>query len=57
MYVIEEAMTSQKLHDVIAFNKSILQILHLNALYLLAFVPLEKDVSCVSLYGFCVLVT
>ena len=61
MYVIEEAMTSQKLNDVIAFSvirfkKSMPQILHLNALYTLAFVSLEKDVSCVSLYGFCVLV-
>ena len=34
-----------------------LQILHLNALYPLAVVSLEKDVSCVSLYGFCILVT
>ena len=39
------------------FNKSMLQILHLNALYPLAFVSLEKDVSCVSLYGFCGLIT
>ena len=30
-------------------NKSILQILRLNALFPLAFVSLEKDVSCVSL--------
>ena len=34
-----------------------LQILHLNALYPLAFVLLEKDVTCVSLYGFCGLIT
>ena len=34
-----------------------LQILHLNALHPLAFVSLEEDVSCVSLYGFCVLIT
>ena len=41
------------------FNKSMLQILDLNALYPLAFFffSLEKDVSCVSLYGFCVLIT
>ena len=39
------------------FNKSILQILHLNALHPLAYVSLEKDVSCVSFYGFCVLIT
>ena len=38
------------------FSKSMLQILHLNALYPLPFVSLEKDVSCVSLYGFCGLV-
>ena len=29
-----------------------LEIFHRNALYLLAFVSLEIDVSCVSLYGF-----
>ena len=29
-----------------------LQILHLNGLHPLAFVSLEKDVSCMSLYGF-----
>ena len=34
-----------------------LQILHLNALHPLAFVSLEKDVSWVSLYGFCGLIT
>ena len=33
-------------------NKSVLQILHLNALYLLALVSTEKDVSCVSLRVF-----
>ena len=33
------------------------QILHLNALYPLALVSMGKDVSCVSLYGFCILVT
>ena len=31
--------------------------MHLNALYPLAFVSLEKYVSCVSLYGFYILVT
>ena len=39
------------------FNKSMLEILHLNALYLLFFVSLETDVNCVSLYGFSVLIT
>ena len=46
---------SQKLYDVIAFsvtliiyNKSMLQILHLNTLYLLALVSMEKDVNCVK---------
>ena len=34
-----------------------LQILDLNVLYPLAFVSLEKDVSCVSLYGFYFLIT
>ena len=38
------------------FGKSMLQILRLNALYPLAFVSMEKDVSCVNLYGFFVLV-
>ena len=39
------------------FNKSMLQILHLNALYTLAFISLEKDLSCVSLSGNCGLIT
>ena len=39
------------------FKKSMLQILHLNVFYPLAFVSLEKDVNCVRLYGFCVLIT
>ena len=51
-------MMSQKLHDITAnFNKPMLQILLLYTLYLLAFVSMEKDESCVSLYGFCILVT
>ena len=33
-----------------------LQILHQTAIYPLAFVSLETDVSCASLYGFCVLI-
>ena len=39
------------------FNRSMLQILHLNALYPLAFVSLEKDISCMSLYSFSGLIT
>ena len=39
------------------FNQSMLQILYLNTLYPLAFVSLEKDVSGVSLYCVCVLIT
>ena len=39
------------------FNKSMLQILLLNTLYPLALVSIEKDLSCVSLYGFCILIT
>ena len=39
------------------FNKSMLQVLLLNTFYPLALVSIEKDLSCVSLYGFCILVT
>ena len=39
------------------FNKFMLQILHLNAIYPLAFISLEKDVTRVSLYDFCGLIT
>ena len=39
------------------FNKFIIEIMPLNGLCPLAFVSLEKDVSCVSLLGFCVMVT
>ena len=39
------------------FNKSMLQILHLNGLYPLALVSLEEDVSSESFYGSCILVT
>ena len=54
---IEEAVTSQKLYDVMTIfflrnanlNKSMLHILLLNALFPLALVLTRKDVSCVSL--------
>ena len=39
------------------FNISILQILLLITLYPLALVSTAKDVSCVSLFSFCILVT
>ena len=39
------------------FNKSLRQFLHLNALYLLGFVPSEKDASCLSFRSFCFQVT
>ena len=39
------------------FNISIRQFLHLNALYLLGFVPSEKDASCLSFRSFCFQVT
>ena len=38
-------------------DKSLCQFLHLNALYPLAFVPLKKDVSCLSFRSFCFQVT
>ena len=50
-------MTSKSFCDVITFfsnvnfNKSIIQILRPIALYHLAFVSLEKVLSCVSLLG------
>ena len=58
IYVIERAMTSQKLRDSYFFlgnanlNKLIPQVLHLNALYPLVPVPFKKDVSCLSLEVF-----
>ena len=55
-------MTSKKLwrHSSVSnanFNITMLQILLLVTLYPLASVSMEKDVSCLSLYDFCVLVT
>ena len=50
-------MTSQKLYDIIAFSvmqistKSMPQFLLLNALYPLALITMEKDISCVSCSG------
>ena len=38
------------------FNESMLQTLLFDTLYPLALVSTEKDVSCSSLYGFCILV-
>ena len=65
IYVIEEAMMSQNLYDVVTttflgdanYNKPISQFLHLNALFPLAFVSLKKDVSCLSFKSFCFQVT
>ena len=63
------ALIYQKSNDVIKFlwrynffnkvhfNISIRQFLHLNALYLLGFVPSEKDASCLSFRSFCFQVT
>ena len=38
-------------------NKSIRQVLHLNALYPLAFVPSKKDANCLSFRSFCFQIT
>ena len=58
MYGVTRTLWRHSFFSNTNFNKTMLQILLLNnILYLLVLVSMEKDVNCVSLYSFSILVT